>query len=138
MPRLEGILKKLMEIESALKANTNRLWAINLSLAAAFQGGQSAKDFVPRRLVDRRREEQVIFDRLLRHFYRLMSHEMDSSFVAFSSTDDIRVMIRIRQKIRYIQNAFANEPATGETLMRLNTILPDGVESQALPAFSKN
>jgi hypothetical protein len=129
MSRFAPVLDELRDLQSRLKATANRLWSIKLSLASAKKDGGSEQDFLLRRLAKREREEQVEFEKLLTRLNRVVSQNLDSSFIAFSSIDDVQTVARISKMIRYLHNSFAGELPLGQTWAKLNA---------ALPAFSKN
>lgn len=129
MSRFNGVLDELRELQFRLKSTANRLWTIKLSLTAAKKDGVTEEDFLLRRLVKREREEQVEFERLLNRLNRVVSQNLDSSFIAFSSLEDVETVARISKMIRYLHNSFAGELPLGQTWAKLNA---------ALPAFSKN
>ena len=129
MTRFDLVLGELRSLESRLKAAANRLWVIKLSLAAAREAGQLETDFLPRRLTLVERQEQQAFERLLTRLNRLISDQLDSSLIAFSSLEDVATVASISRTIRSLHNAFAGELSLGPTWVRLNA---------ALPAFSKN
>jgi len=129
MSHFDAVLDELKDLQSGLKSTANRLWTIKLSLAAAKRDGLSENEFLLRRLAKREREEQVDFERLLNRLNRVVSQNLDSSLIAFSSIDDVETVARISKMIRYLHNSFAGELPLGQTWAKLNA---------ALPAFSKN
>lgn len=129
MTRFDLVLGELLSLESRLKAAANRLWVIKLSLASARESGHAETDFLPRRLTLVERQEQRDFERLLNRLNRLISEQLDSSLIAFSSLEDVATVASISKTIRSLHNSFAGELSLGPTWARLNA---------ALPAFSKN
>jgi len=129
MSRFNAVLDELRDLQSRLKSTANRLWTIKLSISASKKDGLAEEEFLPRRLAKREREEQVEFERLLTRLNRVVSQNLDSSLIAFSSIDDVETVARISKMIRYLHNSFAGELPLGQTWAKLNA---------ALPAFSKN
>ena len=129
MSRFNSVLNELRDLQGRLKSTANRLWTIKLSLTAAEKDGAAEADFLLRRLAKREREEQVEFEKLVNRLNRVVSQNLDSSFIAFSSIDDVETVARISKMIRYLHNSFAGEVPLGQTWAKLNA---------ALPAFSKN
>lgn len=87
----------------------DQIRALKLSLTAAYHHGYSDGDFLPRRIVARKEQEQMAFDQLIRRVNRLVSSNLDSKVIPFSPDDDFFTLMRIRVLIRYIRNAFAGE-----------------------------
>lgn len=124
MTRFQNVFQELDRLQDNLKRAANRLWRIRLLVAKAYSQGQSDGDFLPRRLLKLRIEAQREIDHHLNQLHRVLSSELDSTFIAFDSLDDVKEAMRIRTTLRYIQNAFADELPVVNTLARLNSALP--------------
>jgi len=129
MSRFDTVLDHLKSLQSHLKVTGNRLWTINLAISQCHKEGHEDRDFLPRRLIVRRHEEQIRFDHLLQELNLIISSHLDSALIVFSSEEDVDAAAGIRQTIRYIQNAFAGELSLHQSLTKI---------SMALPAGSKN
>lgn len=117
------VFRELNFLQSNLQDTCNRLWNINIAISDAYQHGAERSDFLPRRLLIRKREEQVQFEKLVEQLQRTISIHLDSSLLVFDNVEDQKDAIRIRKTIRYIQNAFAHEPPLQQAWIRLNQVL---------------
>ncbi|GEM_PF-1665718 len=124
MSRFTSIYKELKALELKLKKTANCLWDLQHSLSEAFDQGFNESDFLPRRILLRKQEKQLIFEKLLHKLNRIINHHLSKDFIIFSSTEDIQTMIHIRRTIKYIKNAFSAESSVVETLEKLNKALP--------------
>ncbi len=124
MSRFQTVFKELDRLQDNLKNAANRLWKIRLSMASAYSEGLQDHDFLPRRLLEMRLETQKELDHHLNQLSRVLSSELDSTFIAFDALDDVQEVMRIRTMLRYIQNAFADELPLVSKLTRLNKTLP--------------
>lgn len=122
MSRFDYAFQALNFLQSRLKGSANRLWSIQSSLANAYTQGLKENDFLPRRLINRKREEQYKFEKLIDELNSVVASHFGRHFIAFSSPDDVQTVINIRKTIQYIKNAYSSEPALLDTLARLNTI----------------
>ncbi|MBI1909746.1 MAG: hypothetical protein HYS22_06215 [Deltaproteobacteria bacterium] len=128
MGTFEAVFAELRLLQSHLKAAGNRIWYLKEALALAHQQGQKETDFLPRRLIVLKREEQLKMERLLHQLNQLISTRLDSTFIALDPTDDLKTVNGIRQTIRYIRNAFAEDLSLDITLARLNSTLPGSLK----------
>ncbi len=129
MSRFDPVFEELKQLQCHLSETVNRLWSIRSALSSSYRRGHTEKDFLPRRLVFLKREQQIRFEQLLYQLNHLISTELDSAFLTFSSSEDVEKVIHIRRTILYIRNAFANELPLIHTLDRLNSALPLGARN---------
>jgi len=122
LSRFDSAFQALNFLQSRLKGTANRLWSIQSSLASAYTQGLKETDFLPRRLINRRREEQYKFEKLVDDLNTVVKSHFGRHFVAFSSPEEVRTVMNIRRTIQYIKNAYSNEPTLLDTLARLNTL----------------
>lgn len=121
---LHSIFKELRQLQTSLQKASDRLWTIRKSIAAAYQHGHTECDFLPRRLVALKNEEQIRFDHLLDRLKIIISSKLGRALFPLNSPDDVDAIIGIRRTIRYIRNAFAGEPPLNLTLDRIHRLLP--------------
>jgi len=122
MSRFDSAFRELNFLQSRLKGAANRLWSIQSSLANAFTQGLKENDFLPRRLLNLKAEEQYRFEKLIDQLNGVVTSYFNRHFIAFSSAEDVQTVMNIRKTIQYIKNAYSSEPVLINTLARLNTI----------------
>jgi hypothetical protein len=122
MNRFNSAFQELNFLQSRLKGAANRLWTLQSSLATAFTQGLKESDFLPRRLINLKREEQYRFEKLIDQLNDVVTSYFNRHFIAFSSAEDVQTVMNIRKTIQYIKNAYSSEPVLIHTLARLNTI----------------
>src|SRR5262245_15361762 len=120
MNRLEFALKELSLLESDLKKTVNQIWSLKLRLSSAYSFGHMESDFLPRRIQARIYEEQREFERLVVELRHVLSFHLGSAFIPLSSAKDLKTVRSLRTTIRYIKNAYTDEPHLLEALARLN------------------
>jgi hypothetical protein len=123
MNRLESALKELSLLESDLKKTVNQIWSLKLRFSSACSHGQTESDFLPRRIQTRIREEQKVFDRLVEELRQVLTSHLGSAFIPLSSAKDLKTVRSLRTTIRYIKNAYTDEPHLLDALARLNRTL---------------
>ncbi len=124
MSKFTPVYKEIKALEAKLKKVANSLWDLQHQLTEAYDQGLSKDDFLPRRILLRKQEEQLVFERLLHKLNNLINYHLSKDFIVFSSVEDIQTMISIRRTMKYIKNAFSSEPTLVETLEKLNKALP--------------
>lgn len=124
MSKFTPVYKEIKDLEGRLKKSANQLWDLQHQLTEAYDQGLAESDFLPRRLISLKRDEQLIFEKLLHKLNTLINHHLSKDFIVFSSVEDIQTMISIRRTMKYIKNAFSAEATLVETLEKLNKALP--------------
>lgn len=114
----------MKDLEAKLKKSANVLWDIQHSLTEAYSQGLNESDFLPRRILNRKKEEKIIFEKLITKLTQLINYHLHKDFIIFNSVDDIQTMMSIRRTIKFIMNAFSAEPVLIETLEKLNKAIP--------------
>lgn len=125
MSRFDSAFRELNVLQSELQGRANRLWFIQSSLSEAYTQGLKENDFLPRRLLRRRKEEQREFETLIDQLNTVVSSHFGRHFIAFSSTEDVETVMNIRKTIRYIKNAYSSDPMLLQTLTKLSRVLQD-------------
>lgn len=123
MTRFQPIFSELRKLQQDLQETVDRLWRIKLSLSSFYSSGQSIGDFMPRRLVACRREEQSKFQKMMERLNHLVIRHLDGSIVVYQSREDQEAVEEIRKTIRTLCNSFAGDLPLGENLARLNLTL---------------
>lgn len=124
MSKFTPVYKEIKALEAKLKKTANHLWDLQHQLTEAYDQGLNKSDFLPRRILLRKQEEQLLFEKLLFKLNKIINHHLSKDFIIFSSVEDIQTMISIRRTIKYIKNAFSAESTVVETLEKLNKALP--------------
>lgn len=124
MSKFTPVYKEIKALEAKLKKTANKLWDLQHQLTEAYDQGLTEGDFLPRRILLRKQEEQLVFEKLLHKLNGLINYHLSKDFIVFSSVEDIQTMMSIRRTMKYIKNAFSSEPALVETLEKLNKALP--------------
>ncbi|MCC6272611.1 MAG: hypothetical protein IT572_04015 [Deltaproteobacteria bacterium] len=124
MRELERVSQELQALQSQLQGAANRLWKLKFSLNSAFHHGYSERDFLPRRLLTLRRQEQERFEALLQRLKRLLSSELGRPVLVLDSEHDLDTLRRIRRTICYLKNAYCAEPPLLHALARLSRAIP--------------
>ena len=136
-PRFDIVFDELRALQLRLQNTVNKLWTIKSALTSAYHYGHQEYDFLPRRLVFLRREEQAKFDQLLMQLHFLVSTKLDSALIALDDSHDMLAMAKVRKTIRYIQNAFVGDLSLRQSLARVNTLLPPA-SGVSFPMGSEN
>jgi len=121
---LEQVSSELTGLQSQLQGTANRLWNLKFSLNSAFHHGYSERDFLPRRLLSLRREEQEHFEDLLHRLKLLLSSCLGAPVLVFDSDEDLNTLMHMHRTIRYLKNAYCSEPPLLHALARLSRALP--------------
>jgi len=121
---LEQVSSELIRLQSQLQGTANRLWKLKFSLNSAFHLGYSESDFLPRRLLSLRREEQDHYEDLLGRLKRLLSSYLGAPVLVFDAGEDLDALVHIHRTIRYLKNAYCSEPPLLHALARLSRALP--------------
>ncbi|MBI4412612.1 MAG: hypothetical protein HY541_09035 [Deltaproteobacteria bacterium] len=121
---LHLIFNELRQLQTSLQKASDRLWAIRKSITVAHHQGQLETDFLPRRLIALKNEEEIRFDNLLDQLKGVISSNLGRALLPLNSSDDVKVIIGIRKTIRYIRNAFAGELPLSFALDKIHQSLP--------------
>ncbi len=123
MSQLHSIYQELNRIKFRLKKTANRLWKIKLALVESYQTGFEERDFLPRRLLKLKEEQQLKFEKLTHQLSLIIGNCFHKKFIIFNSAEDVESILKIRKTVQYMKNAFASEPFLIQTLDRLNKVL---------------
>lgn len=121
---LEQVSNELSRIQSQLQGAANRLWNLKFSLNSAFHLGYSEGDFLPRRLLSLRREEQKKFEDLLGRLKVLLASHLGAPALVYDANEDLKTLVHIQRTIRYLKNAYCSEPPLLHALAQLSQALP--------------
>ena len=124
MRELERISEQLNLLQGQLQGTANRLWKLKFSLNSAYHHGFSEGDFLPRRILGRRREEQDRFETLVRRLKGLLA-SLGSPMLLLDSDQDLRTLLKIHRTIRYLKNAYCAEAPLLHALARIHRVLPN-------------
>ncbi|MBI3541447.1 MAG: hypothetical protein HY073_04855 [Deltaproteobacteria bacterium] len=120
MSQFDSVFAELRRLQSRLKVSANRLWSLRSQISSAYFNEHQESDFLPRRLIQLKIQEQIKFDQCLSQLNFVISTRLDSAFIVFSSEEDVKTVAEIRRTIRYIRNAFAGELHLGGAFAQLS------------------
>ncbi|MBI2340491.1 MAG: hypothetical protein HYU99_09045 [Deltaproteobacteria bacterium] len=121
---LDSLFGELRQLQTDLQQRADRLRAVRKSIALAYSNGHGEADFLPRRLMALKNEEEIRFEGGLARLKGLLAAKLERTCLLLTSQDDVKTVVGIRKTIRYIRNAFAGELAvTGAAA--LTSFLPD-------------
>lgn len=123
MSQLHSIYTQLNRIKFRLKKTANRLWKIKLALVESYQTGFEERDFLPRRLLKLKEEQQLKFEKLTHQLNLMIVSCFHKNFIIFNSAEEVETFLKIRKTVQYMKNAFTSEPFLIQTLDRLNKVL---------------
>lgn|SRR3989338_932415 len=122
--RFDSIFKELRQLQTSLQKASDRLWVIRKSITSAYRQGHLETDFLPRRLITLKNDEEIRFAEFLDQLKKIITSRLGRTLILLSSSDDVKTVMAIRKTIRYIRNAFAGEFPLNFTLDRLHRRLP--------------
>lgn len=120
----ENILQELQTLESDLKETTNLWWKLKLSLLHVLSPDPEVQDFMPERLIRRKKEVERKLKGLLFQLEDFVESRLGSSLFVFQSAEDVQNLLTIRKTIRYLRNAYSRAWPLTQTLDKLNKALP--------------
>ena len=115
-----NILHDLRKLQAQLTSAGNTLWRLRLALQRAHQEGHQASDFLPRRLTLLQNEAQSQLEESLSELHQIAAKNLSPQFFVFHSPTEVKAFLKIKQTLRYLQNAYMDH-SLRETLQRVNT-----------------
>lgn len=122
MTPFDIILRDLKNLQAQLKLTGDSVWQIKSALQKAHHEGHQAGDFLPRRLVRLQGEAQLQMDGLLAELRQMATQSLYPHLFVFTSSGEVKTFLKIKQVLRYLQNAYMDY-SLRETLSHWNTII---------------
>lgn len=106
MTPLDTLLHDLRTLQAELTSTGNALWHIKLALQRAHCEGHGENDFLPRRLHRLQDETQLQFENALAELRQIALKSLNLQFFVFNSPREVKTFQKIKQTLRYLQNAY--------------------------------
>lgn len=122
MTQFDTILHDLKNLQARLKRTGDCVWQIKSALQQAHHDGHKSGDFLPRRLNRLQSEAQLQMDGLLAELRQMAAQSLHPHLFVFASSGEVKTFLKIKQVLRYLQNAYMDH-SLRESLNHWNKII---------------